>query len=120
LNQHLPIFYDFSKSVVYCLQKSDTDNKNFGKIIAGLEKIKNAGDTVDLPWRAMLCMKDVLESFRYQYYSGSLTSSPCSENVIWIVSKIRLKISSSQVCFFTHKLRVLTVAKNHILNKNGL
>jgi carbonic anhydrase len=80
------------------LQKSQTDNKGLSKMLSGLEKIKNTGDTAHLPWTAMRWMKDALEFFKYRYYSGSLTSSPCSENVTWIISEKILALSSAQVC----------------------
>jgi carbonic anhydrase len=69
-------------------------------MLSALRKIQNAGDTVHLPWTTMRWMKDALDFFKYKYYPGSLTSSPCSENVAWIISKQILAISSAQVCHF--------------------
>lgn len=45
-------------------------------------------------------IKTAIESKGYYTYSGSLTTAPCSENLIWVVSKHVESASSAQVCDF--------------------
>jgi carbonic anhydrase len=44
----------------------------------------------------------------YYYYSGSLTTPPCSEGVVWIVLKNPVEASSEQIALFKERVGPIT------------
>lgn len=76
-------------------------NANFYAITSSLARVVNASTTIYLKDRFSvnsLLPKDVTTSF--YTYSGSLTTPPCSEKVIWIVARNFIIIDSQQVAEF--------------------
>lgn len=61
----------------------------------------DTGDRVAMP-RELLNMNELLPADqRYYQFMGSLTTPPCSENVLWMVLKQPVKISKVQYKLFT-------------------
>jgi len=75
----------------------DDDNPKMDGIISNLANIQNWNDTVSLPTDALNWAEEVISYFNYYTYLGSLTTTPCSEVVTWIVLKKKMGISANQV-----------------------
>lgn len=58
------------------------------------------GQVVSPPAAAIDLMKLLPEQREYYTYMGSLTTPPCTENVLWMVFKQPLKVSSEQIDIF--------------------
>jgi carbonic anhydrase len=76
------------------LQLSQNDNNYLAPIIAGLSNIKAENATTPLKETTMNWYDSKSD---YYTYPGSLTTSPCTESVTWIILKNKSKISARQV-----------------------
>jgi len=76
------------------------DNPQLEGIISNLANIQRSEQTVSLPVNAMNWVDDIVSFFNYYTYLGSLTTTPCSEVVTWIVLKKRIGVSAAQVIQF--------------------
>jgi carbonic anhydrase len=64
---------------------------------------ENAGESTASP--VGIEETDLLPSTRdYYYYSGSLTTPPCSEGVVWIVLKKPIEASAEQIALFKERV----------------
>ncbi|XP_065334738.1 carbonic anhydrase 1-like [Cloeon dipterum] len=82
--------------VIFALQNSD--NPKLDKIINQLTSIPNpSSSAATLDSDAMVWLDDVLSTFRYYNYPGSLTTHDCNEVVNWIVMHKTIGISAAQV-----------------------
>jgi len=66
-------------------------------MLENLAYIEDENKTTALPNNSMHWVNNILTSFNYFTYLGSLTASPCSENVSWLIMKKNVEVSSSQV-----------------------
>lgn len=57
------------------------------------------------------------QNSRYYLYSGSLTTPPCSENVVWAVMKKPIEASSEEIRFFKEKVSSFNARPLQPLNK---
>ncbi|XP_065336772.1 carbonic anhydrase 2-like, partial [Cloeon dipterum] len=82
--------------VIFALQNSD--NPKLDKIVNQLTSIPNpSSSAATLDSDAMVWLDDVLSTFRYYNYPGSLTTHDCNEVVNWIVMHKTIGISAAQV-----------------------
>ncbi|CAB3382608.1 Hypothetical predicted protein [Cloeon dipterum] len=82
--------------VIFALQNAD--NPKLDKIVNKLSSIPNPDSSpVTLDSDAMVWLDDVLSTFRYYNYPGSLTTHDCNEVVTWIVMHKTIGISAAQV-----------------------
>eukprot|EP00243_Klebsormidium_subtile_P009247 TRINITY_DN4584_c0_g1_i2.p1 TRINITY_DN4584_c0_g1~~TRINITY_DN4584_c0_g1_i2.p1 ORF type:complete len:312 (+),score=41.68 TRINITY_DN4584_c0_g1_i2:216-1151(+) len=81
--------------VFFALSADDSDNTELGTFFPSITE--DAG-THSEPIHQYLDLNKLLPVERsYYHLSGSLTTPPCSENVLWFVMKNALDISSSQL-----------------------
>ncbi|XP_066493289.1 carbonic anhydrase 6 [Tiliqua scincoides] len=75
---------------------SNLENSYYSDFIANLAKIKYAGQHTTLKSLDLLSMLPENLSHFYRYH-GSLTTPPCTENVIWTVFDSPIKLSHTQI-----------------------
>ncbi|GAQ79411.1 carbonic anhydrase [Klebsormidium nitens] len=81
--------------VFFSLSPDDSDNPELGTFFPNITE--DAGTNSEAI-RQSLNLNSLLPASRsYYHLSGSLTTPPCSENVLWFVMKNPLDISSSQL-----------------------
>ena len=56
--------------------------------------------TIMISLGSLLPLTNVLNTNGYYRYSGSLTTPPCTEGVIWTIFTTKINISSYQVLFY--------------------
>lgn len=56
---------------------------------------------------SLLPIQDKDKLSKYFRYNGSLTTPPCSENVIWTIFDHKLKISLTQVIVYKQKINFI-------------
>jgi carbonic anhydrase len=80
---------------------SPRDNPNLNPIIRNLGKIVNPGDSAKIPANVKINLTNLLpKRMRMFRYIGSLTTPPCSENVIWTVFQDPIPVSKRQLANF--------------------
>ncbi|KAL5017481.1 hypothetical protein ScPMuIL_007070 [Solemya velum] len=78
-------------------------NTHFDEIIQHFDEIRNQDDSTNITsFQLKSLMPDNLEVF-YRY-SGSLTTPPCYESVVWTIFKETLKVSEDQLNAFRTKI----------------
>uniref|UniRef100_A0A8D2J614 Carbonic anhydrase n=1 Tax=Varanus komodoensis TaxID=61221 RepID=A0A8D2J614_VARKO len=79
------------------------ENTYYSNFIANLAKIRYAGQSAMLDTLDVLSMlpEDLTRFYRYQ---GSLTTPPCTENVIWTVFDMPIKLSHTQIMLLENSL----------------
>lgn len=70
------------------------------KIVDYLDKILIPETSYTIPEKFTLSSIFGTSPWPYYNYHGSLTTPPCTENVLWIVSRPKLGITSADVIFF--------------------
>ncbi|XP_051847364.1 carbonic anhydrase 6 [Antechinus flavipes] len=93
--------------------KENKKNRHYEPFFSSLSKIHNAGENVTLPFIDVQHMLPC-NLKRYYRYHGSLTTPPCTENVIWTVLTEHVFISTGQM----HKLFSLKDNFSHSLENN--
>ncbi|XP_059489923.1 carbonic anhydrase 1-like [Neocloeon triangulifer] len=88
--------------VAIIFKLSSTDNPDLSGIMEGVNNVKAAsGSVFALQNNALdFAVKEVFSEQCFYNYPGSLTTTPCSEAVNWIVMKKTVPISSAQVALF--------------------
>ncbi|GFO01120.1 carbonic anhydrase [Plakobranchus ocellatus] len=90
--------------------KIGAHNKNFEQLLNYFPQIKTSDQHIEIPTFPLL---DLLPSAKVNFYrySGSLTTPPCSETVIWSISTSFIEIAEEQMFMF----RDLYDKENHTL-----
>uniref|UniRef100_G3TMC4 Carbonic anhydrase n=1 Tax=Loxodonta africana TaxID=9785 RepID=G3TMC4_LOXAF len=80
----------------FCEVQDNTENTYYSELISQLQNIRHPGQSTTL---AGLDIKDMLPENLHDYYTylGSLTTPPCTENVLWFVLAEPVRLSSAQV-----------------------
>lgn len=92
---------DGALAVVGVLFEEGDENSELSKLWSYMPK--NAGDTSEQS--IGIEETNLLPSTReYYYYSGSLTTPPCSEGVSWVVLKKPVQVSSAQIRQFKERM----------------
>ncbi|XP_006885971.1 PREDICTED: carbonic anhydrase 6 [Elephantulus edwardii] len=79
-----------------CEVLNDAENTYYSELISHLKNIKYAGQSTTLTG---LDIRDMLPNNLHNYYTylGSLTTPPCTENVLWFVLADSVKLSRTQI-----------------------
>lgn len=100
--QHFPLEIHFvhqsddeSLAVVGVLVKEGAENPNFVAIVPNLPQ--NKGESKHLEDETLQLHLHVPQDHGAYYYSGSLTTPPCSENVAWLVMRQHPTMSADQI-----------------------
>ncbi|XP_049733780.1 carbonic anhydrase 6 isoform X2 [Elephas maximus indicus] len=80
----------------FCEVQDNIENTYYSELISQLQNIRYPGQSTTL---AGLDIKDMLPENLHDYYTylGSLTTPPCTENVLWFVLAEPVRLSSAQV-----------------------
>ncbi|XP_065430842.1 carbonic anhydrase 14 isoform X3 [Chrysemys picta bellii] len=88
------------------IEVGDVANPAYDNIFDRLKNIQYAGQKVSIP---SFNVHELLpgQLGHYFRYNGSLTTPPCSQNVLWTVFRQRVRISASQDVTLSLRLRLL-------------
>ncbi|XP_062821744.1 carbonic anhydrase 6 [Anolis carolinensis] len=89
--------------LAFLFVESHLENSYYSDFLSHLEKIKYAGQATTLNTLDVMSMlpENLSHFYRYQ---GSLTTPPCTENVIWTLFDNHIKLSSSQISLLENAL----------------
>ncbi|XP_048374412.1 carbonic anhydrase 6 isoform X2 [Sphaerodactylus townsendi] len=89
--------------LAFLYEGGSLENTYYSTFIANLAKIKYAGQSTTLNTLDILSLLPENRANFYRY-SGSLTTPPCSETVIWTVFDTTIKLSHAQVAMLENAL----------------
>jgi Eukaryotic-type carbonic anhydrase len=109
-NKFLASFY----YLFYLLQLSLFQNEGISELISGLGGIAFYQNEAPLASTAMMWLQPYMTNISYFHYNGSLTTTPCTEVVTWIVLKNHSTVAKKQVWTFEYacsdkKIRINTL-----------
>ncbi|KAK3084090.1 hypothetical protein FSP39_007967 [Pinctada imbricata] len=91
----------------FWFERSDSDNPVLTPLIKKLSSVQNADPSTKVPVSDLDLGKVISGNLdRFYRYSGSLTTPPCYESVIWSVFQTKIPISSSQLTAFRRLKKV--------------
>ncbi|KAM4531960.1 carbonic anhydrase 15 [Fundulus diaphanus] len=80
------------------------DNVHFGHISQKLSSVAYRGQMAKVKPFPLLSLLPKLNMSQYYRYSGSLTTPPCSQAVVWTLYEVPIYISWSQLAQFTSQI----------------
>ncbi len=87
-------------SVIFGTSKQDNDNPVLDPIIKALPSVENVTET-SVPLESGVKLTSIFPTVWDVYrYQGSLTTPPCTEQILWSVFTQRVSISKKQVAAF--------------------
>ncbi|CAL8103809.1 unnamed protein product [Calicophoron daubneyi] len=78
-------------------QQSDTFFGRLGNTVDNLRNVVNTGSSVDISAFNLTKVLELVDANQFYRYAGSLTTPPCTQNVMWTIFEKVCSISSSQL-----------------------
>ncbi|CAG5128227.1 unnamed protein product, partial [Candidula unifasciata] len=84
-------------AVVGFFIRAGKHNQKYEQLLQHFDRIRYPGNGTNIPAFPLSDLLPKCRRFDYYRYQGSLTTPPCSENVIWSVGIKRITISKQQI-----------------------